>query len=179
MRELSPQETQKAFEDAGIEVANPEIGIGRHLTFPHSALRIVNIILGGDVNNDDVPTLEYISKVLSTILSVEDEWILFPRYGLICDIYSTKTHNNTASLFFGSSEHEKFAASLCELFDSGKQIYSDPYLISKNAQIWAAWDHHVFSDGFCIHMRDIEQSNRLIVRLNNLGVEFETYFTNA
>jgi hypothetical protein len=58
-------------------------------------------------------------------------------------------------------------------------IHFDPYFLSQSGSIFAAWDHHVFLDGFDVKFADISKSTSFISALNEIGVEFDVYYANA
>jgi hypothetical protein len=72
---LYQSEVQEFFAKVGITVADPELNIGRQLAYRASARRIIVIHFG------QADSLDYTARVVSTVLSSQDSWLLIPRYG--------------------------------------------------------------------------------------------------
>jgi len=179
MLPISAVETQRMLINAGIEIADTNLGIGRQLTSITSHPRIVNITLDKNENPDAEINLAYIITILETLLSVEDQWLLLPRYGSVTDLIPNESTPAPLSILFDPSERDQLVGLLCQLYNSGEMIHYDVYILGHNCQVMAAWDHHVFQDGMSVRLNNVEQSNRLITSLNAIGAEFNVYYTSA
>jgi len=173
MTPISPIEMQSVFDIAGIEVADPKTGIGRRLSLLNGPLRTVVVHF---IETD--PSL-YISNVLAILLSVADRWLLFPRYGAVPQLVSGVGDRESASVLFEGAEKGQLVSILTQLSDNNQLIDFDVYLLAQNGNVLAAWDHHIFHDGFCVQFQNLIQSTQFISALNDFGAEFETFYANA
>ena len=49
----------------------------------------------------------------------------------------------------------------------------DVYLLGASGNVLLTWDHHTADDGLSVQLRRIEDSNHLLVSLNEIGTEME------
>lgn len=156
---------------AKIKAAEPNLGIGRELTYLRPPLRTVVVHFG----RSDQPS--YISKVLSIVLSLEKTWLLIPRYGAASKLALIEGSPDVAAVSFGPSEREKLATFLRERPKGVGSISSDLYVVSATGNILVTWDHHTLDEGLSVKLRQVKESSRLLALLNDLGTELEVFYS--
>src|SRR6185436_20404849 len=98
LKTLTQAELQGFLAHAAITAAGPERGIGRELCSRQPARRTVVIHFGADDPAD------YITRVVSILLSMEDSWVLVGRYGSAAQLGALTTTIEAEALVFDSSE---------------------------------------------------------------------------
>jgi hypothetical protein len=171
MNTLNDAELQAFLLKAGIAVAAPERGIGRELNYQPPARRIVVVQFGP---NDSTG---YLAQAVSIVLSVEESWLLVPRYGSASQLGNFTTQAAEA-LVFPPSERERLCTYLCSRNMAMGAVSQDIYLIGADGNVLVAWDHHMEDEGLRVDLRDVKQSTALLADLNTFGAELEVFYTD-
>ena len=172
MKTLTQAELQGFLAHAAITAAGPERGIGRELSSRQPARRTVVIHFGADDPAD------YITRVVSILLSMEDSWVLVGRYGSAAQLGALTTTIEAEALMFDSSERESLAAYLCTRDTKLDSRSADIYLVGPDGNVIVTWDHHTHDEGLCVDLRDVQRSSALLAELNALGTELEVFYTD-
>ncbi|WP_285575223.1 hypothetical protein [Geothrix limicola] len=157
---------------SGITLSPRNVGIGSQLSSDRHRRRIVTIHF-----QEDEPE-ENQKNVLRALFALEPNWFVFPRYGSPSDLLGIERSASSAAIV-SSESVEGTVSSMIALQSSLKIIEFDPYFISCSGEILAAWDHHVFSDGFSVKFASVPLSTTFISNLNELDAEFEVFGANA
>lgn len=173
MTPKSESEFSTILEERGITRSPLEVGIGSQLSFERHSARVVNIHFLEEESE------EYLSGILHLLFSVEEDWLVFPRYGKPEDFLGSSDIQGAAAVYVSGDDVSGMASALVTLQQNLKVIGHDPYLIAGSGEILAAWDHHVISDGFSVQFANVAKATRFISRLNEFGAEFEVYYSNA
>jgi len=158
---------------SGIVRSAKEMGIGAQLSIESQCLRSVVIHF-----QEEEPR-EHQEQVLKNLFALAPHWFIFPRYGNVCDLLGKPALAESPAAIVPNSSAEETISAMVTLQESLKVIDYDPYFISSSGKILATWDHHVFSDGFCVRFSDISSSTEFITSLNESGTEFDVFSANA
>lgn len=172
MNTISEQDFKKFLESSEISLAPVELNVGRQLSSPRFNKRIIVIHLLSDDSE------EYIASILKLLFRLESEWFVFPRYGTVEKIMQVSALTNAYVVNINMNEIEDLIKEIISIQKNRKVIESDPYILASSGEIIASWDHHIFSDGFCVSFSSIAKSTALISSLNELGVEFNVIYSN-
>jgi len=173
MNELAAAELQKILSAAQIAMADPERGVGRELTFPTPPARTLVVHLA----ESDTP--DYVSRVVSIILAVEESWLLIPRHGSASQIGLPTVRSDVAAFEFTEGERGALCGYLCTRDTSLSSASSDLYAVSIPGNTIVTWDHHTADEGLIVESRDVQQTGRLLMDLNAVGTEFEVFYTDG
>jgi hypothetical protein len=172
MNTLSQPELQPFLENAAIAAASPESRIGRELRYHLPAPRTVVIHFGGEESAD------YISQIISILLSSEESWLLLARYGPAARLGDLTKQPEAQALVFGPSERDRLCMYLCTRDMAMGSVSQDVYLVGADGNVLARWDHHTADEGLTVDLRDVKQASRLLADLNMIGAELEVFYTD-
>jgi hypothetical protein len=172
MDALNDEQLHEFLARVNVHAADPELGIGRELSYRPSPLRVV-VIHFGDSDSPD-----YVARILSIVLSTRESWLLIPRHGPASGLGISDVLEAEA-LAFGPSERERLCAYLCERDTSLSSVSADLYVLSANGDAMITWDHHTADEGLGIDLRDVNTTSRLLADLNSAGVELELFYTDG
>jgi hypothetical protein len=172
MDALNDEQLHEVLARVKVHAADPERGIGRELTYRPSPLRALVIHFG----ESDSP--DYVTRVLSIVLSSRESWLLIPRRGPASGLGISDVLEAEA-LAFGPSERGRLCAYLCERDTSLSSAAADLYVLSADGDVMITWDHHTADEGLGIDLRDVNTASRLLADLNSVGVELELFYTDA
>jgi hypothetical protein len=173
MDAIDESKLEHFFATVEIAVADPRLGIGRELCHRQPPRRRLVIHFG------PCETQEYISRVLSIVLSVRDVWLLLPRHGPASLLRMPEITNYAEAITFGPAERDRLCTFLCERDKSIGSVSSDLYSVSQDGDVIITWDHHTAEEGLIIELRDVNSASRILTDLNNFGVELELLYTDG
>jgi len=173
MNALSQPELQAFLVNAAITVASRESRIGRELRYHPPARRTVVIHFGREESAD------YVSQVVSIILSSEESWLLLARYGPASRLGDLTRQPEAEAVVFAPSERERLCMYLCTRDMAMGSVSQDVYLVGADGNVLVTWDHHTADEGLSVDLRDVEQASRLLADLNLLGAELEVFYTDG
>jgi hypothetical protein len=154
------------LQRAGLNMADdPDLGVGREMSFAQPAVRTLLVHLGDRA--------EHVEKILLTILAMEERWLLINRHGSVAQLGIAANAERAAALCFCSTEHDFLARYLCERAMDIGAASVDVYSLGASGNVLLTWDHHTADDGLSVQLRRIEDSNHLLVSLNEIGTEME------
>lgn len=157
MIEVSYEIIEKLCKKSALSIAGKELGIGREISYINSPIRTVVVRF----IDSDYPNI--VRKTLQSILSIEEEWFLINRYGLL-----------SAKKYIVSSA-APLAETLIRNWSKVVQKGDDVYLIGASGTVLLSFDHHIIDDGMAIYLSDIQKTGNLLSKLNVLGSEFELF----
>ena len=169
MEPISTPELEACLSGAAIAVADQILHIGRELSYSEPPLRTIVIHFG------ESDTQLYVSKVISIILEVEEEWFLIPRYGTASDLHIIES-GEVAAILFRPPDRQKLIEYLCTRPMDIGGFSADLYVLSTSGNVLVTWDHHTVSEGLTIQLCRVPQATQLLVALNELGAELEVYY---
>jgi len=172
MKPISYDKVQTFFSQASISVVDPKNGIGCELSYLNPPLRTVVFHF---VDSDP---LEYLSGAVALILDIEEEWLLFPRYGRASDLKFVKSNDDFAAILFETEDKPILVDYLCTRPSARGSTSSDLYVISKSGKILITWGHHTAEDGMSIEFQQVRNASRVLAALNEFGAELEVYYFN-
>ncbi len=173
MDALNDEQLHAFLARVNVPAADPGRGIGRELSYRPPPLRVVVIHFG----DSDSP--EYITRVVSIVLSTRESWVLIPRH---CPASALGIHDvslEAEALAFGLPERERLCAYLCEHDTSLNSASADLYALSADGDVLVTWDHHTADEGLRIDLRVVDTTSRLLADLNTAGVELELFYTDG
>jgi len=173
MQSVPDEELRSFLAKAGIEMATPSSNIGAQLSYRPGARRTI-VVQFAETDN-----WEYVSEVLSAVLSIEDTWVLIARYGSVVQLGLANNAEGAAAVRFNGDENSTFVTFLRPDLKNPRTITRDLYAIGASGEILVTWDHHTFQDGLSVEFSDIARSSRLLTGLNALGAELEVYYADG
>ncbi len=172
MEPITYDKIQDICSQSSIKVADPSIGIGRELTYINPPLRTLVFQF---VESDP---LEYVAGAVALILDIEEEWLLFPRYGNASDLQLLVGKDDFAAILVKASERPSLVNYLCTRPTSREFASADLYVVSKSGNILITWDHHTAREGLSVKFQQIQDASSVLVALNEFGAELEVYYVN-
>jgi hypothetical protein len=169
MRPIPGDELDQILSRFDIRVAAPARGIGREITYGTTACRTVIVHLA------EVEPLEYVESVVSRILDLSDEWLLLARHGSVSDLGLLQAPAG-AAISFARPEHRRLAEYLCTRATTIDSVSADLYVLASDGRTLVTWDHHTAAEGLEISLNSVADTTRLLVALNELGVELELLY---
>jgi hypothetical protein len=155
------------------KVSAAESQFGRVLTYRDQPLRTVVIYVGDKISR------EHVSRLVSVLLSSSDSWLLIPRRGSASKLGLPSIPPEAEAILFRATELDDLCAYLCTRdMDLGSPS-CDLYLVSGSGTIFVTWDHHTSDEGLDANLWDIDESSRLLARLNTIGAELELFYRDA
>ena len=173
MNTLTLAELHQFLASVALNIAAPERGVGRELSYRPSALRTVVIHFGPDDSSD------YVREVVSILLSFDDSWLLMARHGSASQLGDLTTQDDAEALTFASAERHRLCDYLCTREMRLGSVSQDVYVLSEDGNMLVTWDHHTEDEGLQVDLRDVERANELLVALNTLGAEVEVFYTTT
>lgn len=168
MEPVDSQSFQRILASAGIKGPEPAVNIGDQLSFVQPPARTIVVQLG------DVP--DHRRRITLAVLSIAESWLLTTRYGSVADLgLLNELTNATAAIGFASSERDDLGAYLCERPMDLWEASADLYCLTPCGSILVTWDHHTSDEGLTIELRNVDDSNRLLICLNEVGVDLELF----
>ena len=171
MKSLNEDRLREAFGRAHIDAADVSRGIGQQLTYrtnPHRTI-VIHLV--------ETHTLEYCIDVVSRVLASDDEWLLIPRYGSVRELDLIDEAGNAEAVSFTAAESDAMARYLCTRSTALSSSSADLYVLGGRGDILITWDHHSADEGISIQLQSVSDAGRLLVSLNELGVELELFYT--
>ena len=173
MNALNQAEVQEFFAKVGITAADPHLNIGRQLTYRTSPRRIIVIHFG------PADSLDYIARVVSTVLSSQDSWLLIPRYGPTSKLALSTAFPKAEALSFDVADRGQLCNYLCTRDMNIGSVSSDLYVVSGDGNVIITWDHHTQAEGLRIDLCDVRESSKLLTEMNNMGAEMEVFYSDG
>ena len=167
MEPISQDSLQAFLARAEVKVADPSLQIGRELSFVPPPARTVVVHLG--------EASAHVAKLLSIVLSLDDVWFLVPRHGSASDLGLVEARAAVAAVAFAPSERTFLARYLCERPMHLGATSADLYSLGASGKALVMWDHHATDEGLRIELRQVDDSNRVLISLNELGAELEVF----
>jgi hypothetical protein len=167
MEPVDQESLQEFLAKANMAVADPARHIGRQLAFARPPARTVVVHLGD--------AADHVAKVLSIVLSSDGAWFLIPRYGTAAQLGLVEAKAEVAAVSFAPSERTFLARYLCERPMDLGSTSADLYALGASGSVLVTWDHHTADEGLTVELCRVDDSNRLLVSLNELGAEMEVY----
>ena len=171
MEPVTDPQLRELLARAHIHAAPPEAGIGRELRYRPNPRRVVVVHLA----ETDSPA--YCVDVMSRVLALDDEWVLVTRYGSIAGLELLAGADDAAGLSFGSAERHALAAYLCSRSTHISSGTADLYVVGRKGNALVTWDHHSVDEGISVDLQSVSDAGRLLMSLNELGVELELFYT--
>jgi hypothetical protein len=134
MEALNDERLHEFLARVNGHAADPELGIGRELSYRPSPVRVL-VIHFGDSDSPD-----YIARVLSIVLSTRESWLLIPRHGRASGLGISDVVLEAEALAFGPPERGRLCAYLCERDTSISSVSSDLYALSADGDVMVTWD---------------------------------------
>jgi hypothetical protein len=154
---------------AGIERADPSLGIGKQLVYRPYPIRTIVIYLGENDENG------YAEQVALTVLNLAETWVLVPRYGDAEDLGVSEMCGHAEAILYQTQERPALAEYLATRPMDQAGATADLYVLSGNGRILVTWDHHTADEGLSVNLLDVATAGRLLVALNTLGAEMEVF----
>jgi hypothetical protein len=173
MDALNQAEVREFLLKADIAAGDRELDIGRELHYHRSPRRTV--VIHFSVSD----SLDYISQIVSIVLSAQDSWLLIPRYAPASKLAVSSGFPVADALRFGAGDREQLCGYLCTRDMGPGAVSSDLYIVGGNGHIIVTWDHHTRDEGLSIDLRDVSESSKLLAGLNDLGAEMEVFYTDG
>jgi hypothetical protein len=151
----------------GIAVSDPQLKVGRELTFRTSPARTLVIHFGPVVGQD------HMTRVISVVLSSQDSWVLIPRYGPASKISLSAAFPEADAFMFNPADRDRLRDYLCMRNMNIGSVSTDLYVVSSNGKAMITWAHHAEDEGVRIDLCDVTASSTLLSELNDVGVEME------
>src|ERR1041384_2696126 len=155
---MEPIDQKALFEllaTAGVNAADPALGIGRELAFARPPTRTVI----GHVGEGS----HYRAKAVSIRPSCDGSWCLIPRYGSAGTLALVETTADIAGVSFAPSEHSILERYLCERSVHPGATSADLYCLGASGHVLVTWDHHTADEGLTVQLRRVADANRLLV----------------
>jgi hypothetical protein len=146
---------------------------GRALTWRDSPLRTVVIYVGDKISR------EHLSRLVSVVLSSQGSWLLIPRWGPAAKIGLPSVPPDAEALVFGGAELEQLCTYLCTRNMDLRSASCDVYLVGASGTVFVIWDHHTSDEGLQLSLWDVDESSRLLAKLNTIGAELELFYDDA
>lgn len=170
---LDKSELKDFFGKTKIVVADPALPIGRELRYSPSPRRTLVIHFGAADTND------YITRVVSIVLSARRAWILIPRHGPASKLALSSAFLMAEALTFNEIEREQLSQYLCTRDMGPGSVSTDPYIVAGDGETIVTWDHHTHDEGLRIDLQDVSVSSTLLATLNDFGVEMEVFYSDG
>ena len=172
MESVDSDSFRRILEGAGLKAADPAGNIGRCLSFIRSPARTIVVQLGDAADRR--------SRLTSAVLSIADRWLLTPRYGSVAalDLLSDKAAS-TAAISFASSERAGLGSYLCERPMDLWEASADLYFLTPSGDVLVTWDHHTADECLTVQLCKVDDSNRLLVALNEIGADLEVSYESG
>ncbi|WP_156906860.1 hypothetical protein [Desulforegula conservatrix] len=158
---MTQNKIMEIIDNAGICISTAAAGVGRELAFSKGLKRTVVIHFA----DTDFPG--NVKKTLGVILESESQWFLIKRYG---DLEVKQ---------FTVSELPTLLSFLISVYSRIKLENDDLYIIGANGKAFLSYNHHMFSNGLPVFLSDVSVASTLLLRLNELGAEFELFSKNG
>lgn len=166
--------TEKEFHAVlglgSLKESDPGIGIGREMSFVDNPQRHIVVHFG---KND---LMQYWREVTDRILTLEQVWLLVPRYGDVTGLHLLGEGIGGAAVRFTGTERSTLSNYLCTRSMDLGSVSTDLYVLAESGKILVTWDHHTEDEGLSIQFRGISDATKLLVSLNELGAELELFY---
>lgn len=169
MKMIGERMYQDLLRQSGIRRADTSDRIGNELTYVKAPLRTIVISLPVGHSKANV------EDIIVRILSLEDEWLLIPRYGTASNLGFPECHAEEPAISFEASERQLLATYLCSRPMSLATATADLYVLSGSGRKLIVWDHHTDEAGLDVQLVDVDAASQLLVSLNEFGTELEVY----
>lgn len=167
MEPVSQESLQELLTKAHVTMADPGLHIGRQLTFVPPPARTVVVHLG--------EASEHVGKIVSIMLSTDEAWFLIPRHGAASHLRLVEESAEFPAVSFAPSERAFLARYLCERPMNLGATSADLYSLGTSGNALVTWDHHTADGGLTVELRRVDDSNRLLLSLNEIGAELEVF----
>ena len=174
MKAISNTELAAFLVEAQIHRADPNLRIGRQLTYAADPLRVVVVHFG------ESESPEYIEGIFRNVLAIDESWFITPRYGSVSDFGIAEVQHDAAAILAVRVDAERLITFLYNRFEALQTMEgNDLYLVAGTGQILVTYDHHSPDEGLAIHLNDIAKTSQLLVILNEMGAEMELFSTSG
>lgn len=173
MKTLTISELSDFCSRANILIPKPDVGIGNDLSYCEYPVRTVVV----HFSETDIP--DYLLKILNSMFSLDQSWLLVPRFKFQSDWNIPRTTENYAALVYENDDITQLSTILLKRLEYIKSFTEDLFIISGSGHMIMRFDHHFLDEGLDLYLKDIKTSNRLLVTLNNIGTELEIYYYNS
>lgn len=173
MNPICREEFTNFLEKSEISLAPEERNTGSELISTSHNKRIVVVYLPSDESD------EYIKNILDILFSLENEWVVFPRFGSLENMIGVRELIDAHAVRVGPNDIKELIDRMVSIQRNHSVIENDPYALSGSGEIIVPWDHHIFSGGLGLFFSSIKKSTEFISKLNELGAEFDVIFSNA
>jgi hypothetical protein len=103
--------------------------------------------------------------------------MLITRYGSIADLGLLSGAADAEALSFAADERTALATYLCRRSTGLSAVSADLYVAGRRGQALVTWDHHSADEGISMELQSVTDAGRLLVSLNELGVELELFYS--
>lgn len=173
MKLVSESLYKNLLRESGIRCASVSDGVGNELTYVKPPLRTIVISLPTGHSKANV------EGIIARVLSLEDEWLLIPRYGNASNLGFPECQTEEPAIAFGASERQRLTTYLCSRPMSLETCTADLYVLSGSGRKLIVWDHHTAEAGLDVQLVDIDAASQLLVSLNEFGAELEVYHVDC
>src|SRR5438067_1969998 len=119
MDALNQEQLRAVLVRAEVHAADPQSSVRRELTYRPPPPRVIVIHFG------DSDSLDYVTRILSIVLSTRESWLLIPRRGPASKLGVPGAAPDAEALAFSLAERERLSAYLCERDKSLSSVSSD------------------------------------------------------
>jgi hypothetical protein len=171
MQPVTEMRLSEWFGAVPIERGDAAAPGGQQLRFRGNPRRVIVVHLA----ETDSP--EYCIDVVARMLETDDEWMLITRYGSIADLGLLSGAADAEALSFAADERTALATYLCRRSTGLSAVSADLYVAGRRGQALVTWDHHSADEGISMELQSVTDAGRLLVSLNELGVELELFYS--
>jgi hypothetical protein len=165
METIDQEVLRAVLAKAELNIADPRHHVGNELSFAQPPARTLVIYVG--------KRAERVAEIVLAILSLEDTWLLIPRYGDASHLGFGAMEAGTGALSFAPSEYGLLGRYLRERPMDLGAVSADLYVLGSSGNVLATWDHHTDDEGLSVQLRRVDDSNRLLLSLNGVGAEMQ------
>jgi hypothetical protein len=171
MQPVTEQRLSEWLGTVPIERGDAAAAGGQQLRFRGTSPRVIVIHLA----ETDSP--EYCVDVVTRTLEIDDEWMLITRYGSVANLELMSGAEDAAAFSFAAEERIALASYLCRRSTALSSISADLYVAGRRGLALVTWDHHSADEGISVELQSVTDAGRLLVSLNELGVELELFYS--
>jgi hypothetical protein len=167
MKTIGHADLKNILDEAGIEAADPRVGIGRQLVFRPPSSREVLVWVGENQPAD------LTREVVLHVVALSPAWLLIPRWGAVSGLELLPADDASGAILFESAERSELATYLrTRSMDMGGSS-ADLYVLSRDGNTLVTWDHHTEDVGLRVELKSVQDTSELLVGLNEIGAEID------